>query len=44
VKNTKNTTTDGDSPVVVRVTAPSVAVPFDAGDSNLKVLEKNKGI
>ena len=43
VKNTKDTTIDGDSPIIVRVTSPTVAVPFDASDSNLKVIEKTSG-
>ena len=41
VKNTKDTTIDGDSPIVVRTTAPTVAVPFDAGDSNLRVIDND---
>lgn len=43
VKNTKDTTIDGDSPIIVRVTSPTVAVPFDSSDSNLKVIEKTSG-
>tara|TARA_Y100001937_G_scaffold114881_1_gene165098 strand:- start:1772 stop:5776 length:4005 start_codon:yes stop_codon:yes gene_type:complete len=41
VKNTKDTTIDKDSPIVVRTTAPTVAVPFDAGDSNLRVIDND---
>ena len=41
VKNTKDTTIDGDSPIVIRTTAPTVAVPFDAGDSNLRVIDND---
>ena len=41
VKNTKDTTIDGDSPIVVRTTTPTVAVPFDAGDSNLRVIDND---
>ena len=39
VKNTKDTTIDGDSSIVVRVTSPTVAVPFDSADSNLQVID-----
>ena len=38
VKNTKTTTLDGDLPVVIRTTSPTVAVPSGMGDSNLTVL------
>ena len=39
VRNTKNTTIDGESPIIIRVTSPTVAVPFDASDSNLKIVD-----
>ena len=39
VKNTVDTTIDGESPIIIRTTAPTVAVPFDSGDSNLKVID-----
>ena len=39
VKNTTKTTIDGDSPIIVRVTSPTVAVPFDAADSNLRIVD-----
>jgi len=42
VKQTKNTTTDGDLPVIVRISAPTVAVPVDVGISELEVVE-NEG-
>ena len=38
VKNTKSTTLDGDLPVVIRTTSPTIAVPSDMGDSNLNVI------
>ena len=41
VKNTKSTTLDGDYPVVIRVTAPTVAVPIDSADSNLNIVDDN---
>jgi hypothetical protein len=37
-KNTKSTTPDGGQPVVIRTTSPTIAVPTDAADSNLKVV------
>ena len=37
-KNTKLTTPDGDLPIVIRTTSPTIAVPTDAADSNLKVV------
>ena len=40
VKNTIKTTIDGGSPVIIRTTAPTVAVPFDSGDSNLKIIDE----
>jgi len=39
VKNTTKTTIDGKSPIIVRVTSPTVAIPFDASDSNLRVVD-----
>ena len=39
VKNTQDTTLDGDSPIVLRKTSPTVAVPFDSADSNLTVID-----
>jgi ribosomal protein L21E len=39
VKQTIATTTDGDFPVVIRLTAPTVAVPTDATDANLAVID-----
>ena len=41
VKNTKYTTLDGDSPIIIRTTSPTVAVPTDSPDSNLKVFDKD---
>jgi hypothetical protein len=41
VKNTKDTTLDGDSPIIIRTTSPTVAVPTDTPDSNLKVFDKD---
>ena len=40
VKNTRETTIDGDSPVIVRRTAPTVAVPVDGATSDLQVLDE----
>ena len=39
VKNTKNTTIDGDYPVIIRTTSPTIAVPSDMADSNLRVVD-----
>jgi len=39
VKNTTQTTLDGDLPIIIRKTAPTVAVPTDVGISNLRVDE-----
>jgi len=39
VKNTKNTTTDGDLPVIIRISAPTVAVPVDSTTKNLDVID-----
>jgi len=41
VKNTKETTIDGDLPVIVRTSAPTVATPVDFGISNLEIDEEN---
>ena len=40
VKNTRETTIDGDSPIIVRRTAPTVAVPVDGATSDLQVLDE----
>ena len=37
--NTKATTLDGDYPVIIRTTSPTVAVPTTAADSNLRVVD-----
>ena len=37
VKNTKSTTLDGDLPVIIRTSAPTVATPTDFGISGLQV-------
>ena len=39
VKNTINTTIDRDYPIVIRTTSPTIAVPTDAADSNLKIID-----
>ena len=39
VKNTISTTTDGDYPIVIRVTSPTVAVPTDSTDTNLNIID-----
>ena len=39
VKNTIKTTIDGDYPIIIRTTSPTIAVPVDAADSNLKVID-----
>ena len=41
VKNTKNTTIDGDLPVIIRTSAPTVATPTNFGISGLQVDEEN---
>ena len=41
VKNTMNTTLDGDYPIIIRTTAPTVVVPVDYADSHLKVIDKD---
>ena len=41
VKNTISTTPDGDYPIIIRTTSPTVAVPIDTADSNLKVIDDN---
>lgn len=40
VKNTTHTTLDGDLPIIVRTSAPTVAVPTDLGISKLKIDKK----
>ena len=40
VKNTVKTTLDGDLPVIIRTSAPTVAVPTDVGISKLRIDEK----
>ena len=40
VKNTRETTIDGDSPIIIRRTAPTVAVPVDGATSDLQVLDE----
>ena len=42
VKNTVQTTLDGDLPVIIRTNAPTVAVPTDVGISKLRIDEKKK--
>ena len=37
VKNTSDTTLDGDLPVIIKTSAPTVAMPADAGISKLRV-------
>ena len=39
VKNSRATTIDGDDPIIIRVTSPTVAVPVDATDSNLNIMD-----
>ena len=41
VKNTKNTTIDGDLPVIIRTSAPTVATPTNFGISGLQVDDEN---
>jgi hypothetical protein len=41
VKNTIGTTIDGDYPIIIRSTAPTVVVPVDAADGHLKVIDKD---
>ena len=41
VKNTSDTTTDGDLPFIVTMTAPTVAVPTNKGISKLSIDQKN---
>ena len=41
VKNTIHTTLNGDLPIIVRTSAPTVAVPTDLGISKLKVDDKS---
>ena len=40
VKNTKFTTLDGDLPVVIRTTSPTIALPTDSADSNLTIVNE----
>ena len=40
VKQTVRTTLDGDLPVIVRTSAPTVAIPADTGISKLKIDER----
>jgi len=42
VKNTSNTTLDGDLPIIIRTTSPTVAVPTDSPDSNLTIIDKER--
>ena len=42
VKNTSDTTTDGDLPFIVTMTAPTVAVPTTKGIGKLTINEKGK--
>ena len=42
VKNTIHTTPVGDLPIIVRTSAPTVAVPTDTGISKLKVDDSTK--
>jgi len=37
VKNTKDTTIDGDLPIIIKTSAPTVAMPADAGISKLRI-------
>jgi len=39
VKNTKNTTIDGDLPIIIRISSPTVAVPIDSTTKNLDVMD-----
>jgi hypothetical protein len=39
VKNTKNTTIDGDLPIIIRISSPTVAVPIDSTTKNLDVID-----
>ena len=41
VKNTKTTTLDGDLPIIIRTSAPTVATPSDFGISRLKIDDEN---
>ena len=41
VKNTSDTTIDGDLPFIVTMTAPTVAVPTNKGISKLSINQKN---
>ena len=39
VKNNRATTLDGDDSIIIRVSSPTVAVPIDATDSNLNIMD-----
>ena len=39
VKNTAATTLNGDSPIIIRISSPTVAVPYDSPDTNLEILD-----
>ena len=41
-KNTLATTLDGDSPIIIRTTSPTVAVPIDSPDSNLLIMDQEQ--
>jgi len=41
VKNTKDTTLDGDLPIIIRTSAPTVATPTNFGISGLQVDDEN---
>jgi len=41
VTNSKDTTLDGDLPIIIRTSAPTVATPTDFGISGLKVDDEN---
>tara|TARA_A100001015_G_scaffold122779_1_gene136103 strand:- start:1230 stop:5660 length:4431 start_codon:yes stop_codon:yes gene_type:complete len=42
VKNTAETTIDGDSPIVIRTTPPLVAVPADLATSDIRVFDEDE--
>ena len=44
VKNTTETTIDGDSPVVIRTTPPLVAVPADLPTSDVRVFDESENV
>ena len=41
-EGTSDTTLDGDSPIIIRTTSPTVAVPTDSPDSNLTIIDKER--